>query len=127
MPIPGTFAGHVTQMKDWISVRMAWLDNNMPGTLAGCATSISETKTVDQSLMLFPIPASDFLFVEMEGLDEILSIACYDQQGRIVIDFPSLNVKTQSLDVTRLNSGLYFLKICVANGKQIHRKLTIVH
>ena len=127
LPIQGTFAGHVTQMKDWLWVRMAWLDNNMPGTLASCATSISETKTVDQSLRLFPNPANDFLFVEMTGLDEILSIACYDQQGIIVIDLPSLNVKTQSLDVTRLNSGLYFLKICVADGKQIHRKLTIVH
>lgn len=127
LPIPGTFSGHVTQMKDWIKVRMAWLDSNMPGTLANCVTGIPEINTVDQSFTLFPIPANDFLFVETTGPEEILSITCYDQQGRIVTDLPSLNVKTQSLNVSALNSGLYILKINVANGKQLYRKLTIAH
>lgn len=127
LPIPGTFAGHVTQMKDWIAVRTAWLDNNMPGTLAGCITGIPEAKTTDQSLMLFPVPANDILFVEMTGPDEIHSLTCYDQRGRIVLDLPSLSVKTQSLNVSGLNSGLYILKINLTNGKQLYRKLTIAH
>ncbi len=127
LPIPTTFAGHVTQMKNWVSVRMAWLDSNMPGTLASCATGFSETKTSDQSFLFFPIPANDLLFVETTGTDEILAITCYDQQGRIVIEIPSLNTKTQSLNVSELNSGLYILKINVANGKQLYRKLIIVH
>ena len=127
LPIPGTFAGHVTQMKDWISMRMAWLDNNMPGTIANCVTGIPETKMVDQSVMLFPVPTNDFLFVETTGPNEILSITCYDQRGRIVMDLPSLHAKTQSLNVSELNSGLYILKINLANGKQLYRKLTIAH
>lgn len=126
LPIPVTFAGHVSQMKDWLSVRLTWLDTNMPGTLASCATVVSETDMVDQSVKLFPIPASDLLLVETT-VDEILSIICYDQQGRIVIDLHSLNVKTQSLNVSKLNSGLYFLKINVANGKQLFRKITVAH
>ena len=127
LPIPGTFAGHVTQMKNWLSVRMAWLDTNMPGTLANCVTGIADTKPVDQSIMFFPIPANDLLFVETTGTNEILAITCYDQQGRIVIDLSSLNTKTQSLNVSELNSGLYILKINVANGKQLYRKVTITH
>ncbi len=127
LPIPTTFAGHVTQMKNWLSVRMAWLDNNMPGTLANCVTGISETKTINPSFMLFPVPANDILFVETTGPDEILSITCYDQQGRIVIDLTSLNLKTQSLNVSGLSNGLYILKINTANGKQLYHKLTITH
>lgn len=126
LPIPGTFAGHVTQMKNWISVRMAWLDNNMPGTLSNCATNITETTTDDQSFIIFPVPTNELLFIETTGLNNILSITCYDQQGKIVIDLSSINVKTQKLNVAELNSGLYILKIHIANGKQLYRKLSIV-
>jgi hypothetical protein len=127
LPIPGTFAGHVTQMKDWLSARMAWLDSNMPGTLGSCVTGISETKTLQQSIIIFPIPANDLLFIETTEPEEIISITCYDQQGSLVMDLLNLHTKTQSLNVAELSAGLYILKINVANGKQLYSKLTIAH
>lgn len=129
LPIPTTFAGHVTQMKNWLAIRMAWLDSNMPGTMANCATTtgIHEPKTTAQSLVLFPMPANDVVFVETTGPDEILSVTCYDQQGNICADHRSLSVKTQRINVSELSSGLYTLKIILANGKPLYRKLTVAH
>jgi hypothetical protein len=127
LPIPSTFAGHIAQLKTWISVRTAWLDSNIPGTLTNCITGVPQTAITESLPILFPNPASDFVFIEMPGSDAILSITCYDQRGRIMMAVPMVNTNSQRLKVSVLDNGVYILQIKVKDGKQLYRKLIISH
>ncbi len=35
-PIPTTYQGEISELKNWIDLRWNWLDANIPGTMSGC-------------------------------------------------------------------------------------------
>jgi len=67
-------------------------------------TSISERNTL-LSLNVFPNPTTDFIKFNLPQEDEIISLKITDVSGRTVLS----GKNTHQVDVSMLNSGLYFI------------------
>jgi len=67
------------------------------------------------TIQVYPNPTSDLLFIDSE-FDVIQQLAVYDQMGRQIL---SVTPEENSIDVSFLPQGLYFLEITSGNLKTI--------
>ena len=82
-------------------------------------TSITEENI---SFDIYPNPVNDRLYIETQTLTQTLTIEIYDVYGRIQ---KLRNSETQklrnSIDVSNLKSGVYFVKVVTENGEAVQR------
>ncbi len=63
---PTTFQGDIDLFKNWIRKRIVWLDANIPGS---CYTlDVNEIAASRSSISMFPNPAIDHVFINMENI-----------------------------------------------------------
>ncbi|RZJ59975.1 MAG: T9SS type A sorting domain-containing protein, partial [Flavobacterium sp.] len=73
---------------------------------------------IDNSVKLFPNPSGGIVTIKADTL--IKSIEFYDVQGRL-LQSGTINRNEAVFDITRRNSGLYFLKIITENGSKVEK------
>ncbi|PQB05857.1 hypothetical protein BST85_13840 [Aureitalea marina] len=71
-----------------------------------------------------PNPTSDQIYIS--GKDTINSICFYDQLGKIVLELTNHNTQ-DSIDVSPLTSGLYYMVITTEDNKIWKEKLIVAH
>lgn len=112
---PATFAGQITKFKDWLDLRIAWLDANIPGNANGCDgqfLSLNEFESLNT--LLFPNPAQSILYLEANEVNLMITVT--DISGKVITSFLT-NQFTQSMDVSSWETGVYFFKI----ESEVHR------
>jgi subtilisin-like proprotein convertase family protein len=126
-PIPTTFQGEVDGLKEWIRLRVEWLDANIPGNAINCDfVSVAEANTSDFSLNIFPNPANEFIFVELSGINELTNIILSDISGKIVVQSRIDPSMVQVISTNSLANGMYTLTIAnQSTGKLISKKLVV--
>ncbi|MBO5957294.1 MAG: fibronectin type III domain-containing protein [Bacteroidales bacterium] len=80
------------------------------------ADGIDELTT---SLNIYPNPVSDKLYIEAEV--EIEEVVVYDVYGRHQVAEAPSRQGNLSVDVSNLNSGVYFVKVITENGEVVKR------
>jgi hypothetical protein len=91
--------------------------NSTLNIVEGLTTSVEEV-IEEGSVSLFPIPASDRLFVSGPGLDGNVPLRIYDASGRMVMEKV---LRSGTLDVSDLQNGAYLLHLVVADGDIVRR------
>jgi hypothetical protein len=71
------------------------------------------TAKSDQELNVYPIPASNILYIDITG--EIHSMLLRDIRGEIVVNKNGINLNKE-VDVSKLSTGIYFLSILTKSG-----------
>jgi len=107
--IPTTFQGEIDDFKSWITSRLYWLDENMPG-ICTHTKLFSFTKSGQQPF-IFPNPAGDIVFLEYPAGDEKPQVRITGLTGR---EIPvNSNYKNQicSIDTHSLPCGIYFCHV----------------
>ncbi len=75
------------------------------------AVNRESTNEIDSSVNIYPNPANNILQISYEGeLSDQINISIYDNLGRDVVS-NTLNNQEQSIDISNLSPGLYFIKI----------------
>ncbi|HEU4718619.1 MAG TPA: CotH kinase family protein [Bacteroidia bacterium] len=65
-PVPTTYQGEIDELENWIDARWTWLDNNMPGTMAGCnLASVPQNTTANDLPPAYPNPFSDAIHLSI--------------------------------------------------------------
>jgi subtilisin-like proprotein convertase family protein len=113
-----TYAEEVQRLKDWLQRRLAWLDDNMPGTLNGCSfTGIDETNFQNLAVQAFPNPFKDQVAVKFSAdFNQTIQYKLMDQTGRL-IEGKSVQINSQNgnqLQIKGLEgfqTGVYLLEI----------------
>ena len=84
-------------------------------------TSNNNTLTNEkESIQIFPNPATDHLnFIFSKNQNSPFSISIFDAVGKLVLE--KRNVPSNSIDVSKLIKGFYFLKISSSFGDSIHK------
>ncbi len=84
-PIPTTFQGEVDAFKDWIALRLDWLDNNLPGTCHGL--SVNDMSNTFGQVKVYPNPTNDLaqLAFTLEE-QETVTIQLWSVDGRKVAE-----------------------------------------
>ena len=92
--------------------------SSLTGEVQEVALGISDVD-LDEAILIFPNPASQFLNIENTNNIEALSV--YNTMGKLVLREVQDN---ELIDVSELNSGLYFVRI-VFNNHEIVKKIII--
>ena len=71
------------------------------------------------SFNIYPNPVSDKLYIETLTLTQTVEI--YDVYGRLQVTETPSHQDNLSIDVTSLNSGVYFVKIVTSEGEAVKR------
>ena len=86
--------------------------------IKGPEESIEE---LTSSLLLYPNPVNDKLYIETQTLTQTLTIEIYDIYGRCQVTETPSHQGNLSVDVTDLNSGVYFIKVITSEGETVKR------
>ena len=76
-------------------------------------------KEIASSFNIYPNPVSDKLYIEAES--EIEEVVVYDIFGRHQVTETPSRQGNLTIDVTNLNSGVYFVKVVTENGEVVKR------
>lgn len=112
-PYPQTYLEEVDVLKEWIGMRVDWLDENMPGQCLNSA--INDLYKNNLKLTLSPNPCENHLNVIIESdRNENIGITIYDLQGRLIIQEIAYMLLTGPnkimIDVSTFSNGLYLIK-----------------
>ena len=113
---PTTYSGEIIKFKNWISERLIWLDNNMPGNCPN--VGLNELKKT--YIVTYPNPSLETLNIYSEA--EIEEIVIYDNIGREIKSLSSLKINNITLDVKKLK-GFFTVKIILSNGQIIKKNI----
>lgn len=121
-PIPANYAGEITQFKNWVIARTAWLDANIPGNCLSVGTSESENNS---SFGVFPNPNNgSFTVALLRAGGGIEKIEVMDMIGRTIY-LKSFNNASQAAVSAELNNGIYFVKVTDKEGNYSVQKIII--
>jgi hypothetical protein len=113
-PIPQTYQEEIDELKNWLRNRIAWLDQNLPGT---CTTlSQHQENYSDYSFAVYPNPNSGTFQVSFFGFESgTMRWEIIDASGRLVFreekPFDAGNNEVLfSGETLSLPPGIYFLR-----------------
>ena len=72
------------------------------------------------SIRFYPNPVGDRLYIETQTLTQTLTVEIYDVFGRQQ-ELSVISGQPSAIDVTNLNSGVYFVKIVTSEGEVVKR------
>lgn len=87
-----------------------YLDGDFPSTEINLAETLSNTEfDAEKPFTIYPNPSTDF--VEINGLDNLLTtkIIIFNTLGKKVFEYE--NLQSNRINVSSLNSGIYFMLI----------------
>ncbi|MEX1189363.1 MAG: T9SS type A sorting domain-containing protein, partial [Bacteroidia bacterium] len=95
-------------------------------TIGEVALNNSELLSTDR-LKVFPVPASEYVQVQLPiETNEEFNLTVYDLSGR-TIKFIQVNSNLSSINISNLNSGIYFIEANTISGKTFTNKFIVQH
>jgi hypothetical protein len=116
-PPAQSYQEEVDRLKQFIRLRLTWLDVNMPGTMNGCnLTSVETVNSTAPNATAFPNPFTGQLTVQLQlAQPEQIQLSLTDMAGRNVLSMPVQQLAAGSqqlqLDTRNLPAGVYLLRI----------------
>lgn len=85
---------------------------NSAGIAAYCYENdcFASVEKFNNHLSVFPNPASDFIFLNFEKLGDY-EIRIFDVNGKLVKKFEIKNSNSKEINISELNSGIYFIEL----------------
>lgn len=124
---PTTFAGEIAQFKNWIALRTAWLDANIPGHAYNCSFVSVEEEQAAASISLYPNPANSHFFVSGTAQNPLKSIQLIDMQGKLILNMSGNLGNDINIDCSELPNGIYFCKMLDSRNNLSTKKVIILH
>lgn len=124
-PVPSTYAGEISVLKNWLQQRLTWMDANLPGICQN--NSVQQLAGVDDIGVPFPNPFSE----SFEMPFRISSVSTIRTELLNLLGEPMIvlnsEVRTpgeyvEKIDSGNLPEGIYLLRLWI-NEKSYYRKL----
>ncbi len=120
---PASFEGQITKFKNWINLRLAWLDANIPGTTEGCALGVS-FPSEQPRFRIYPNPVSNLLTVT--ATTGITQITLTDSLGKVIRSEQTVG-EIWLYDTSQLSNGMYFIQIKGEDASTETHKVVVMH
>ena len=85
--------------------------------------SISEISASENPFLCYPNPAKDIVHIELSENSDCQSIEIYSLDGRLVKTCHGASLQNNAIDISNINSGVYIMKIRMANGKEFTERI----
>ena len=123
---PSTFPEQITKFKNWIALRLAWLDSNIPGNTNNCSLSVTHPEQ-GKMIKLFPNPAKDQLYLTFEeDTNAPDTLTVYDITGKIVLYKNRFLPKTV-INISNIANGIYTCKLSKNKTILAIKKIVVLH
>ncbi len=93
-----------------------------PFTTANCAV-LSTNDFEDTKLQLYPNPASNEVNIQLAETSGNYNVSIYNMLGVLVLENDNQSNTNSELNISQLNSGIYFVKIIDAENKTYQKRL----
>jgi hypothetical protein len=118
-----TYEDEVAFLKNWLSTRLTWMDDNMLGECT--VTSIDKPTSSSLATSIFPNPASTSFFLEINAAKlKKGKIQIINSLGITVLEVTSTKA-LQEIDVSSLSAGLYTVSVYTDGRLLESQKLSI--
>lgn len=117
---PATYTGEVEKLKNWITLRLNWLDKNMPGK---CSTVNTHQLAENKGIRIYPNPATDELNI-LSGVT-ISSVQIFDLAGKTILINHAVNAEMIRIDVSAFNPGMVIVKMIDMKGNSVSKKIVV--
>jgi hypothetical protein len=121
--VGNTYAEEINYLKTWITNRAAWLDANMFGS----CTDLGIPSHYKDNVLVFPNPASNSVNFQFENPVMKGVIELYQASGQLIQKQQLAGTAAFTIDVSTLNSGVYYYKIVDETKRVETGKLNIQH
>lgn len=108
-PIAQDYPEEIDQLKNWISGRLLWMDENLPYKDVKCDSTTATQHIRESEITLFPSPASDFVNIRISGshFNSITGVSIVNTYGQIVRTMKMPGENEFRVDVSDLPNGFY--------------------
>lgn len=114
-PIATSFQGEIQNLKNWIQLRLDFMDANLPG---GCLTSnVSEVKQ-ERKIKMFPDPATEVVVADLTGAEISSSSQIYLTNSfgaRVFVPY-SISKSEVKFELNSLPAGFYHVRVLDGKG-----------
>ncbi|MCA6364175.1 MAG: CotH kinase family protein [Bacteroidetes bacterium] len=112
-PVATTYYGELDSLKNWIRIRLQWLDDSIPGL---CTPLSVQTNAASATFKCYPNPATHFLNVEYSLPAAVhVSYQLYNYLGAEVANvqqgLQTPGARSFKLDTSNLAPGIYILRL----------------
>jgi len=121
---PATFAGQIAQFKNWISLRLYWLDQNIPGTAENCEQTAGLNYQPANMFTAYPNPVNTILHVTSANGSLLRSVEVFDVAGKSVL---KTTIDGGTVNMSGLANGVYLCKVTAVNNASQIVKIVIIH
>jgi hypothetical protein len=115
---PETYSGEVEKLKNWISIRLIWLDKYMVGNCDG--NVYDET---DEILAIYPNPATDEIYLNSEK--DFKEIEIYNTLGKLCFKQRIYSKDAIKLNISSFQPGMYIARALFTDGNLSTKKFVI--
>jgi len=79
------------------------------------------TEKIDNNIKIFPNPVIEQIFIELNYSYELQEILIYDVNHKVVYQKTKSSDKKHEINISKLDSGVYFVSIITENEKIIKK------
>ncbi|MAP81019.1 MAG: cadherin [Aequorivita sp.] len=121
----GSFSGSWVSFGEDVNKELYIVDlNGFIYKVVGSVIANSAEFQQKNQLKIFPNPASNNITFVLNN-DNFSNIAIYDVSGRIILSSENVNSNEIRLNISKINSGVYFAKIKSDTGRTFVKKIII--
>jgi hypothetical protein len=122
-PVPTSYAGEISNLKNWLQQRLAWLDINMPGV---CTSAMPEYASIDDAMSCFPNPFSDNFnvnyYVPENAYVKLELLNLVGEQVEVLFRGNKMAGNySHSITETQLVPGIYFIKLTIGDNSYVKK------
>ncbi len=89
-------------------------------------TTLAVNEYENSDFVFYPNPTSDFVTISLKNeTTKIQSISVYDVLGKIILSQKPDNKITQTIDLTSVKRGMYFVEVTTASNLKVVKKLLV--
>ncbi|NJO25688.1 MAG: T9SS type A sorting domain-containing protein [Bacteroidia bacterium] len=125
-PIPSSYDGEITMLKQWIKNRLAWIDTNMPNTGACEDWPLNLQGTLTADVYPNPLAANNTIIIKTKK-SQLVYLRVTDVMGR-VMHSQKINAVPVTNFIFNINTeswqkGIYFFGFSNDEGENILKKI----
>ena len=123
--IATTYNAELDTLKSWISLRLQWLDLNIPGT---CSNTSVSTISKSDGIKCYPNPSNDiFNIVFKSNTKQNIDLRVHNLLGEVIFSESLKDFNgdfSRSIDLSQYPNAIYILQLNTKDG-MINKKLVL--
>ncbi|HRX29905.1 MAG TPA: T9SS type A sorting domain-containing protein, partial [Saprospiraceae bacterium] len=87
--------------------------------------SAEDELKINEEIRIYPNPAQDILYIATHDNVKLLNVTLIAIDGKVISEAKNIGNTKHSMDVSAIDSGIYFVNVSTENGKVFTRKVIV--